>query len=125
MENNFNLRKFLIENKLTTNSKMLKEEQQPVETLTFGYDLENTKKVQDYLVANYKTSSNQPDILGKEDDANPDCEIVFDYGGDTISAVDIFNPAILQDRKFMSLVNACEGEGHFEEGDEEYDDEHQ
>ena len=119
---NFNLKKFLVENKLTTNSRMLKENQQVVETLTFGYDLENTQKVQDYLVANYKTSSNQPDILGKGDDVNPDCEIVFEYGGDTVNAVDIFNPAILRDRQFMRLVNACEGKGHFEEGDEEYDD---
>ena len=117
---NFNLKKFLVENKLTTNSRMLTENQQVVKTLTFGYDLDNVQEVQDYLVDNYKTSSNQPDILGKEDDMNPDCELIFAYGDDTINAVDIFNPAILQDQEFMDLVGGCDGEGSFEEGDEDW-----
>ena len=117
---NFNLKKFLVENKLTANSRLLNENQQVVKTLTFGYDLDNVQGVQDYLVDNYKTSSNQPDILGKEDDIDPDCELIFAYGDDTINGVDIFNRAILQDAEFMDLVGGCDGEGSFEEGDEDW-----
>lgn len=119
---NFNLKKFLVENKLTTNSRLLNEGQQPVKTLTFGYDLDNVQEVEDYLVANYKVSSNYPDALGKEDDQDPDCYIIYAYGDTVMNGVEIYNPAILQDQKFMSLVDACDGEGSFEEDDEDYDD---
>ena len=119
---NFNLKKFLVENKLTTNSRMLNENQQVVKTLTFGYDLDNVQEVEDYLVANYKVSSNYPDALGKEDDQDPDCYIIYAYGDTVMNGVEIYNPAILQDQEFMDLVGNCDGEGSFKEGDEDYDD---
>jgi hypothetical protein len=119
---NFNLKKFLVENKLTTNSRLLNENQQVVKTLTFGYDLDNVQEVEDYLVANYKVSSNYPDALGKEDDQDPDCYIIYAYGDTVMNGVEIYNPAILQDQEFMDLVGNCDGEGSFEEGDEDYDD---
>ena len=116
---NFNLKKFLVENKLTSNSRLLNENQQVVKTLTFGYDLDNVQEVEDYLVANYKVSSNYPDALGKEDDQDPDCYIIYAYGDTVMNGVEIYNPAILQDQEFMDLVGGCDGEGHFEEDDED------
>jgi hypothetical protein len=105
---NFNLKKFLVENKLTSNSRMLKEEQQPVETFTFGYDFEFVQEVEDYLADTYQEGTDYVTHIGREDDA--------------MNALDILNPELLQDQELMSLIRNCTGEGYFEEGDEDYDD---
>jgi hypothetical protein len=119
----FNLKKFLVENKLTSNSRMLNEEREQVELFTFGYDLDNVEEVEDYLIANYKVASNAPHILGIENDPNPDCELIIGYGDTVMNGVEVYNPAILQDKELMRLIDLCDGEGHYEEGEEEEDDE--
>ena len=120
---NFNLKKFLVENKLTTNSRILNEQPQLIELFTFGYDLDNVEEVEDYLIANYKVASNAPDILGIENDPNPDCELIIGRGDTVINGVEVYNPAILQDKELMGLIELCDGEGHYEEGEEEEDEE--
>ena len=102
---NFNLKKFLVENKLTSNSRLLKEEQQPVETFTFGYDFEFVQEVEDYLADTYQEGTDYVTHIGREDDA--------------MNALDILNPELLQDQELMSLIRNCTGEGHFEEDDED------
>lgn len=104
---NFDLRKFLVENKITTNSRMLKEVQQPVELFTFGYDLENVQEVGDYLIDNYEEGV--------------DYEAHVGIGDDTMNALSIFNPELLQDSELIRLIHSCEGEGHYEEDEEEYE----
>lgn len=105
---NFNLKKFLVENKLTRNSRMLNENQQVVKTLTFGYDFEFVQEVEDYLADTYQEGTDYITHIGREDDA--------------MNALDILNPELLQDQELMSLIRNCTGEGHFEEGDEDYND---
>jgi len=119
---NFDLKKFLVENKLTANSRMLKEEQQLIKLFTFGYDFDNIEEVEDYLIANYKVESNAPHILGIENDPNPDCELAIAYGDTVINGVEVYNPAILQDKELMRLIELCDGEGHYEEEDEVEDE---
>jgi len=103
--------------KQVNNSKQLKEGQQLVELFTFGYDFDNIEEVEDYLIANYKVASNAPHILGIENDANPDCELIIGYGDTIINGVEVYNPAILQDKELMRLIQLCDGKGHYEEED--------
>lgn len=98
---NFNLKKFLVENKLTANSRLLKEEQQPAETFTFGYDFEFVQEVEDYLADTYQEGTDYVTHIGREDDA--------------MNALDILNPELLQDNELMSLIRNCTGEGHYDE----------
>jgi hypothetical protein len=107
-----------VKKKQVNNSKQLKEGQQLVELFTFGYDFDNIEEVEDYLIANYKVASNAPHILGIENDANPDCELIIGYGDTIINGVEVYNPAILQDKELMRLIELCDGEGHYEEEDE-------
>ena len=89
-----------------------------VKQFTFGYDVDNVTDVQEYLIDTYKVASNQPSVIGKEDDENPDCKLQFAYGDDTMNALDIYNSALLQDEELMDLIEACIGEGNYEEGDD-------
>jgi len=111
-----------VKKKQVNNSKQLKEGQQLVELFTFGYDFDNIEEVEDYLIANYKVASNAPHILGIENDANPDCELIIGYGDTIINGVEVYNPAILQDKELMRLIQLCDGKGHYEEEDEVKDE---
>ena len=105
---NFNLKKFLVENKLTTNSRLLNEEHQSLKLYTFGYDIENVEQVQDWIEDNYTEGV--------------DYEIHVGMGDDMMNGLDIHNPEMLQDQELQSLIANCKGQGSFEEGDEDYDD---
>jgi hypothetical protein len=94
-----------------------------VKEFFFGYDIGNITEVQEYLIANYKVDSNHPDFSNMGDDKNPDCEIWIGYGDDTMNAFTVFNPAMLQDKQLLRLIEDCEGGGEYEEEeDSEFDE---
>jgi hypothetical protein len=104
---NFNLKKFLVENKLTSNSRLLNEEREQVELFTFGYDLDNVQEVEDYLMDNYEEGVDYKAHVG--------------MGDDTMNALDILNPELLQDKELMRLIDLCDGEGHYGRKGTDYD----
>jgi len=101
---------------------MWEEEITTKETYTFGYDLDNVTAVEEYLIDRYKVSSNNPSVLGKQDDENPDCKLFYGYGDTTINAFEVINAALHQDKELMELISNCNGEGNFQEGDNEDDE---
>lgn len=102
----FNLQKFLIENKLTPNSRLLNEELEPIRTFHFGHDEYNIKQVQDYLLNHYNVTSNQPGLVRLENGVTPDCKIWFEHN-QIMGALDIYNPVVLEDGEMKHLIGAC------------------
>lgn len=98
MADNFNLRAFLSENKLTKNAKLLNENQ-VVKQLTFGYDLENVQEVEEYITDNYEEGVDFTMHVGR--------------GDDVMNALDILNSEMLKDGELQLLVQACKGKGSF------------
>ena len=89
MENNFNLKKFLTENKLTANSKMLREEERPTpefNNLGISYDELNSLEdvTAEYIAANQIDVDIQDEQGGYElvDLLNPKHVAKFDTGED-------------------------------------------
>lgn len=82
---------------------------------TFGYDIENTTKVVQYLKTHYDKSA---------------YEVYYEMGddeGDGPNAVEILDETILDDEMFIELLANCDGNGEFHEGDEyaeDYDDDY-
>lgn len=82
---------------------------------TFGYDIENTSKVVQYLQRAYPASAFEV-IFADEDyddeDAGP-------------TAIEVYSDDILEDEKFLDLMADCAGGGDWTEEDEDaYQDDH-
>lgn len=97
----FNLKNFLIENKLTYNSKRIQEHSTVLHLYTFGYDLENIEEVQQYLENSYEEGV--------------DYGISIGIGDDVMNGFEVYNPEMLQDRQLLALIANCDGQGSFED----------
>lgn len=92
--------------------KMNEGSTNPLRVLNFGYDLENIKKVQDYLLQNYNGTVEGHSVdLGFDVDMHrgTDYTMVVGMGDDHMNSVEVYNPAILQDAQFLALLSACSG----------------
>ena len=92
--------------------KMNEQSSKPLRVLRFGYDLDNIKKVQDYLIQNYNGTVEGDSIdLGFDVDMHrgTDYTMWVGMGDDHMNAVEVYNPAILQDPQFLALLSACAG----------------
>ena len=89
MNSNFNLRKFLSENRLPTNIKENNE-------IYFGYDLDRIEDVVDYLESKYKEGH--------------DYELHVGRGDDLPNAVTIKNPNLNKDSSLDSLLYAAQSD---------------
>lgn len=92
--------------------KMNEQSSKPLRVLKFGYDLDNIKKVQDYLIQNYNgTVEGDSTDLGFDVDMHrgTDYTMWVGMGDDHMNAVEVYNPAILQDPQFLALLSACAG----------------
>ena len=65
---------------------------------TFGYDLENVQAVEKYVKENYSES---------------EYEMYVGHGDDMMNALEI--AARSDDKEFYLLIDACDGQGEFEE----------
>ena len=90
MKDNFNLRKFLVENKLTTNSKILKEEVEKIsnEKFTIVYDADDMTdyKLYDRLLSDKEAEEAEEDFKVLDDeietfvlDSNTPASEILDY----------------------------------------------
>ena len=66
---------------------------------SFGYDVENVQRVQDYVKKNYSSD---------------DYKMEFGYGEDVMNSLTIFKWEV-PDWDLKELIWECDGEGHFEE----------
>ncbi len=85
--------------------RSLNEEKEPIKSFFFGYDLDAIQAVSDYIRSKYK-------VVGQHEwDGGEGVDAVewVEYGDDTMATLDIHNPAMLQDKEFLSLVAAAEG----------------
>lgn len=87
----------------------------------FGYDVDNIKKVEAYLLKNYKINFKPENFFGREVE-NPDAVINVQYGEEVMSGLDVLSPELLKDPTFIQLVKNCAGEGSFNEDDYSEDD---
>lgn len=103
---------------------LIKESKESIKTYTFGYDLSNIEEVEEYLRAKYNVLDSQ-EVAEKsnkgEDLSGLQAEMIIGYGDDTMNGLEIYDPALLKDQELQGLINACEGEGDFDE--EDYNDE--
>ena len=71
----------------------------------FGFDLDNIKLVEDYVKSTYSST---------------DYEIHVGYGDDVMNGLEIFNEKMLEDKKFIELIENCDGEGNFDEDEDAF-----
>ena len=100
MENNFDLKKFLVENRLTTNSRMVNEEEGHL--VSFGYDLRSIEAVVKHLQSKYKEGE--------------DYELHIGRGDDLPNAITIKNPALEKDDDLNDMLNAAQNDSDYEGG---------
>jgi len=67
----------------------------------FGYDLDNVKKVENYLMNKYVDGVDFERFVG--------------MGDDVMNYLEIYNVDLVDDVEFKKLVMNCDGEGNFEE----------
>ena len=71
----------------------------------FGFDLDNIKLVEDYVKSTYSST---------------DYKIHVGYGDDVMNGLEIFNEKMLEDKKFIELIENCDGEGNFDEDEDAF-----
>lgn len=89
----------------------INEEKEPIKTFFFGYDLDAIQAVQDYVKSKYM-------VVGHDENGQDQADAVewTERGDDLPNALDIHNPAMLQDRELLSLIAAAEGGEGVEDG---------
>ena len=74
----------------------------PIKEFTFGYDIENVRDVQNYVLDNYRNKQ--------------DFRMSIGYGDDIMNSLEIYNPVMLKDEELLDLIGGCEKGGRYNEG---------